>query len=218
MKKVLFTNAEYANSLDQLDKLLQEAEQVPNADHKVLIYQILQHFDSIHREPLSRIFQAVQNYPALKEELVKDPTTSRLLTLYDIIAEEEANGHLDDRTIAFIPEDQVKMLSPQRKKDWLELGDIDSFENQKLYAKNYEKVNFLISRIGADFFAVQNQCDGSFLPIDQGRIEEHLLICPWHGCKYDIRTGLSVNQPDKKLVTFPVQIEEGGLLKVEIAY
>lgn len=218
MKEVLFTNKEYSDTLGQLDQLLQDAEQLSDVDNKVLIYQILQHFDSIHREPLSRIFNALQDYPELKNQLIKDPTTSKLLSLYDIISEDQVNNHTDGRSVAFIQEDQVTFLNPPKKKDWLELGDVDSFENYKLYAKNYEKVNFLVSRVDSNFYAVQNQCDGTFLPIDQGRLEEHLLICPWHGCKYDIRTGISVDQPDKKLETFPVEIEEGRLLKVEIAY
>jgi len=204
--------------LGQLDQLLQDAEQLSDVNNKVLIYQILQLFDSIHREPLSRIFNALEENPAIKDQLVKDPTISKMLSLYDIISEDQVNQYQDGRSVAFIQENDVTFLNPPKKKDWLELGDIDSFENYKLYAKNYKKVNFLVSRVDSDFYAVQNQCDGSFLPIDQGRIEDYLLICPWHGCKYDIRTGISVNQPDKNLETFPVEIEEGRLLKVEIAY
>ncbi|MFT6809757.1 MAG: nitrite reductase/ring-hydroxylating ferredoxin subunit [Saprospiraceae bacterium] len=218
MKEVLFNNKEYSDTLGHLDELLQDAEKLSDVDNKVLVYQILQYFDSIHREPLSRIFNALDDYPTLKDQIIQDPTTSKLLSLYDLISEEQVNNHVDGRSVAFIPAHEVTLLHPPKKKDWLELGDVTSFENEKLYAKNYEKVNFLISRIGADVYAIENQCDGSFLPIDQGKIEDYLLICPWHGCKYDIRTGQSVDPSDKKLETFPVEIEEGGLLKVEIAY
>ena len=218
MKEVLFSNKEYGDTLGQLDKLLQDVEQLSDVDHKVLVYQILQYFDSIHREPLSRIFNTLNDYPALKGQIIQDPTTSKLLSLYDLISEEQVNSHVDGRSVAFIPVEDVGLLYPPKKKDWLELGDVTTFENKKLYAKNYEKVNFLISRIDEDVYAIENNCDGSFLPIDQGRIEDHLIICPWHGCKYDIRTGESIDESDKRLETFPVEIEEGGLLKVEIAY
>ena len=140
-----------------------------------------------------------------------------MLSLYDLINEDQANSHQNGSEVAFIPESEVTLINPPKKKDWLELGEVTSFENKKLYPKNYERVNFLISRIDTEFFAVQNQCDGSFLPIDQGTLENHLLICPWHGCKYDIRTGHAIDKPNKKLETFPVEIEE-GLVKVEIAY
>ena len=117
-----------------------------------------------------------------------------------------------------VPVEEVTLINPPKRKDWLELGNYDELEEQKLYAKNYEKVNFLVSRVGSEVYAVQNQCDGSLLPIDKGTLEEHILTCPWHGCKYDLKTGLSLDNADKRLDTFAVEIEEDGLLKVEIAY
>lgn len=217
MKQSIFSNEEYEEALGQLDQLMQDAEQMTDVDNKVLLYNILQYFDSIHREPLARIYDALKHYPTLKEEIRKDPTTSKMLSLYDLVSDEPINEHQNGQEVAFIPESQVGLINPPKKKDWLELGNFEALENMKLYPKNYERVNFLISRIGKDVYAVQNQCDGSFLPIDQGRIEEHMLVCPWHGCKYDIRTGESIDK-SKKLETFPVEIEADGLLKVEIAY
>ena len=217
MKQAIFSNEEYEEALAQLDQLMQDAENITDVDNKVLLYNILQYFDSIHREPLARIYNTLQHYPTLKTEIIKDPTTSKMLSLYDLITEEADNEHQNGQEVAFIPESQVRLINPPKKKDWLELGNYEALENKKLYPKNYERVNFLISRIGSDVYAVQNQCDGSFLPIDQGRLEEHLLVCPWHGCKYDIRTGESTDRA-KKLEVYPVEIEEDGLLKVEIAY
>ncbi len=216
MKKALFSNDEYNEALDMLDKLMRDAEQIKDTDHKVLLYNVLQYFDSIHREPLLRIMNALESNQQLKGEILKDKTVQKLCTLYDIPIEEsptEAEG-----TVGFVPVDQVVLMTPKKKKDWLELGNYKELENQKLYAKNYERVNFLVSRVGSEVFAVQNQCDGSVLPIDKGTIQDHFLICPWHGCKYDLKTGESVNSGERKLDTYQVEIEEDGLLKVEIVY
>jgi len=217
MKEVLFNNQEYGQILTQLDKLMQDAEQISDVDNKVLLYQVLQYFDSIHREPLSRIFQAVEDHPEIKEKMLKDPTVSKLLSLYDLV-QEKADHKRDEQNVVHVTEEEVTMLTIPKKKDWLELGDYTELEANKLYPKNYQKVNFLISRIGSEVFAIQNQCDGSFLPIDKGTVEDHHITCPWHGCKYDLRTGKAVDDSDKQLETFPVEIEESGLLKVEIAY
>ncbi len=221
MKQALFSNEEYEEALGQLDQLMQDAEQLTDVDNKVLLYNILQYFDSIHREPLARIYNALAAYPKLKEQIDQDPTTSKMLSLYDLVSDEPVaepvNEHQNGQEVAFIPESQVGLLYPPKKKDWLELGNYEALENKKLYPKNYERVNFLVSRIGSDVYAIQNQCDGSFLPIDQGKLEDHLLICPWHGCEYDIRTGESTDKA-KKLEIYPVEIEADGLLKVEIAY
>jgi len=217
MKEVLFNNQEYGQILTQLDKLMQDAEQISDVDNKVLLYQVLQYFDSIHREPLSRIFQAVEDHPEIKDKMLKDPTVSKLLSLYDLV-QEKADHKRDNQNVVHVSEEEVTIMTIPKKKDWLELGDYNKLEANKLYPKNYQKVNFLISRIGSEVFAIQNQCDGSFLPIDKGTVEDHHITCPWHGCKYDLRTGKAVDNSDKKLETYPVEIEESGLLKVEIAY
>lgn len=216
MKKELFSNSEYREALDMLDQLMRDAEQISDTDHKVLFYNVLQYFDSIHREPILRIMQALKSNEALKNDILKDETVQNLCTLYDIKTDEHPIEKKE--VVGLIPVEDVSYITPPKKKDWLELGNYQELENQKLYAKNYERVNFLVSRVGSEVFAVQNQCGGSLLPIDKGTLEDHYLICPWHGCKYDLKTGHSVNERDKKLDTFQVEIEEDGLLKVEIAY
>lgn len=218
MKEVYFSNSEYSDILNQLNQLMQDADQIEIAEHKVLLYQILQLFDSIHREPLARIQNALVRNPKLKLEIEADPAVEKLLSLYDLLELKNETLHTDQRQVAFIPEDQVMMMTIPKKKDWLELGDISEFEQNKIYPKNYQKVNFIISKIGTDIFAVENQCDGSFLPIDQGKIVDHIITCPWHGCRYDLRTGHAVDESNKRLETFPVEIEDGRMLKVEIAY
>ena len=216
MKKALFSNEEFNQALDMLNQLMREAESMSDADSKVLLYNVLQYFDSIHREPLLRMMNKLNEHKALKAEILKDETVQKLCTLYDIPVEPSP---LDNEgTVAFIAEEQVTLLTPRKRKDWIELGNYREMEDQKLYAKNYERVNFLVFRIGSEVFAVQNQCDGSVLPIDKGTVEEHYLICPWHGCRYDLKTGMSVNGESKKLDIYPVEIEEDGLLKVEIEY
>ena len=216
MKAVLFTNPEFQEALEHLDRLMREAEQISDVNNKVLLYNVLQYFDSIHREPLARIMATLDQQPLLKKEILADETVQKLCSLYDLPI--EAAPTESESTIAFIPESEVTIFSPPKKKDWLELGNYSELENLKLYPKNYEKVNFVVSRVGSNVYAVQNQCDGSLLPIDRGTIEDDVLICPWHGCKYDLKTGEALNDQNKKIETFPVEIEEDGLLKVEIAY
>ena len=216
MKKELFSNEEFIEALETLDQLMRDAEQISDADHKVLLYNVLQYFDSIHREPLMRIMSAIGDQPALKEQILQDETVQKLCTLYDIPIEESPTNQ--EGTVGFVPVQEVTLLSPRKRKDWIELGNYEELEDQKLYPKNFERVNFLVSRIGQDVYAVQNQCDGSVLPIDKGTLDDHYLTCPWHGCVYDLKTGKAANCEDRQLDTFQVKIEKDGLLKVEIEY
>lgn len=216
MKKVLFDNEEYNEALDMLNKLMMDVEHMTDVDHKVLTYNILQYFDYIHREPLNRIVKLLNKNEVMKGEMLQDETVQKLFSLYDLPINESP---LDkEEVLAFIPEDQIELLTPIKQKTWLEMGQFSEFENQKLYAKNFEKVNFLITRLDSDVYAFSNQCDGSILPMDKGKLEDHYLICPWHGCKYDLKTGESLNGSHKKLDVFQTEVDENGLLKIEIEH
>ncbi|MDB4539440.1 Rieske 2Fe-2S domain-containing protein [Saprospiraceae bacterium] len=220
MKKVIFSNEEFEENLEHLNRLMGEAEGLPYPNAKELVFDILKYFDSIHREPLSRMMEMLdKNHPSLRNELEDDFSLKTMLGLYDLIQKKAPEPEVEkEKVLGFVPLEEVVLLNPEKKKEWLELGNVKDLEEKKLYPKNFERVNFLISKVDTKVYAVQNQCIDSILPIDSGKLEEHFLICPWHGCRYDLKTGKAENQPQKQLEIFPVEIEEGGLLKVEISY
>ena len=39
------------------------------------------------------------------------------------------------------------------------------------------------------FFAIQNACTHEEGPLVEGDIEGHEVTCPWHGARFDVRTG-----------------------------
>jgi len=227
MKPVIFKDEEYKEILQHLNHLMQEAEELPYPNAKELVFDILKYFDSIHREPLARMTEMIStSHPELRKKMAKDFPVNTLLGLYDLAdlpakgtqaGALEAEKQTDDpRVLSFIPEEQVGLLTPLVKKEWLELGLEKELEEGKVYPKNFEKLNFLIAKTGSEIYAMDNICMDSILPLDLGQLEEHYLICPWHGCRYDLKTGIAVNQTDKKLTTYPTEIASDGILKVEI--
>ena len=43
----------------------------------------------------------------------------------------------------------------------------------------------------------------------RGKLDGHLLRCPWHGWTYDVRTGLNDFDHAIQLQTFEVRVEDG---------
>lgn len=52
-----------------------------------------------------------------------------------------------------------------------------------------ENYPVLVARRDHDLRAFQNTCPGSILPLHLGTIEDDVLACPWHGCRFDLATG-----------------------------
>ncbi len=45
------------------------------------------------------------------------------------------------------------------------------------------------------FFALENACTHEEGPLAEGDIEGHEVTCPWHGARFDIRTGAVLCAP-----------------------
>jgi len=68
-----------------------------------------------------------------------------------------------------------------------------------------------LARVGDAFYATQGHCLHLQGPLGEGRVEGHVLTCPWHGWQYDVRTG--ENEFDRAicLETFDVVVEDGDV-------
>jgi nitrite reductase/ring-hydroxylating ferredoxin subunit len=66
-----------------------------------------------------------------------------------------------------------------------------------------------LARVDDEFYATQPACLHLKGPLGEGRLEDHVLSCPWHGWQYDVRTG--VNEFDRaiQLKTYEVRVEDG---------
>jgi 3-phenylpropionate/trans-cinnamate dioxygenase ferredoxin component len=77
-------------------------------------------------------------------------------------------------------------------------------------------------------FAVSNRCRHLFASLGEGRVtNEGCLQCPWHGARYDVKTGKMVRGPQGAfkplagvikvtagaipLKTFPVELRDGAI-------
>jgi nitrite reductase (NADH) small subunit len=59
--------------------------------------------------------------------------------------------------------------------------------------------------------ALDGCCPCAGGPLGLGTLADNLLVCPWHGRRYDIRTGRHHFDPSAGVATYPVKIEEGSI-------
>jgi nitrite reductase/ring-hydroxylating ferredoxin subunit len=43
----------------------------------------------------------------------------------------------------------------------------------------------------------------------EGDLEGTVAVCPWHGWRWDVKTGANTNNPAVKLACFPASVEDG---------
>ena len=68
-----------------------------------------------------------------------------------------------------------------------------------------------LAHCNGGFYAVQGHCLHLQGPLGEGRLEEHVLSCPWHGWQYDVRTGENKFDRAIRLRTYEVRVEDGNV-------
>jgi nitrite reductase/ring-hydroxylating ferredoxin subunit len=63
---------------------------------------------------------------------------------------------------------------------------------------------YAVGNTGEELFAVSRRCRHLFADLAGGRIDKSgCLVCPWHGSKYDVRTGRMVRGPQGFFAKIP---------------
>lgn len=63
-------------------------------------------------------------------------------------------------------------------------------------------------RVADEFFALSNLCRHAYGPLSEGIVDGYSLVCPWHGWRYDVRTG-ATDHPGADVLTYDVVVRAG---------
>ena len=69
--------------------------------------------------------------------------------------------------------------------------------------------------VDGQFHALEGLCPHQGGPLGKGRLEGHVVTCPWHGWQFDVTTGINLVMPAAKLETYPVTVA-GDEIRVDL--
>ena len=93
-----------------------------------------------------------------------------------------------------------------------EVSDLKTGESKTVIAGARELALF---NLDGQFHAIDNVCPHRGGPLGEGVLDGCVVICPWHGWRFDCKTGQSPVIPTAKVDRFEVVIE-GNDVKVKI--
>lgn len=130
-----------------------------------------------------------------------------------------------------VPEDQIRRL--QRSMDeakrksaasgveategprTVEAAGVADLPADGLHGTLVEDEPILLVRRSGEIRGYRNTCPGSMLPLHFGSLEEGVVHCPWHGCRFDAETGERLGDEGPGLERLPVTVS-AGRVRVEI--
>lgn len=112
---------------------------------------------------------------------------------------------------------QIENLTEAKRPEFVAAGSAAEIEPGELRATEVEGEQVLLANIEGEIYAYRNACptDGRST-LEGGRVSGAVLVCPWHNCAFDLRTGARVDdEPEAEpLAMVPVAISDGA---VEVA-
>jgi nitrite reductase/ring-hydroxylating ferredoxin subunit len=70
-----------------------------------------------------------------------------------------------------------------------------------------------IANIDGKYYAIGNVCTHEGGPLADGSLEGYEVECPWHGSKFDVRSGKVTNPPaNEPEPTYDVKVEGDSIL------
>ncbi len=203
--------------------LLQEFEEHPDAEVRERVFALLDGIDVLHRATLTRLVTLLQGPGAgiVWHRAQQDPLIRTLLHLYDLLPESESGGGAVLMPPAPVPAPAPKptsirltvvsdsATSPQLIPDdpeWGDAGTRDDLPPGSMYGVRVGGAAILLCNIGGEFFAWEDACPDTPLALSTGQLDGGEIVCPWHGCRFDARTGERLVHRGTGLVTYPVEI------------
>ena len=207
--------ADLGHHAARIAELMDHLENAAEAPPRELTYELLEHVDHLHRTCVWRLFELLTELggKGLVDRLTTDSAVKTLFVLYDLIPSEPLRPVVSTAEVTapysggFTPLGMGKIhgLQPAWRMAFA-LGDLPP---GSLQAVEIDGTPVLLCSLEDGVFAYRNTCVGSVLPLHLGTLAGDSIHCPWHGCRYDARTGQHFADAGLNLEAFQVTLSDG---------
>ena len=101
-------------------------------------------------------------------------------------------------------------MSPPDSESSVQVCDVDDVAEGEAYVDEIDGNAIAVFLVDGEYFALDNSCPHQGGPLDQGKVEDKCVYCPWHGWQFDLESGDHV-QGKKSATTYDVTVEDGGV-------
>lgn len=93
---------------------------------------------------------------------------------------------------------------------WINVIEAEKFPPNTSLAVQAEDIKIAVFNLNGEFHAIEDTCTHDHKTLIGGAIEGDQVICPWHGARFDIKTGEALSAPAyDPVATFETRVESG---------
>ena len=98
-------------------------------------------------------------------------------------------------------------------EDFVKVAETKDIQAAQMKAVEVAGESICVSNVDGKYYAIGNICTHVGGPLDQGTLEGYEVECPWHGSKFDVRTGEPTKPPARSPEpTHEVKVEGDNIL------
>ena len=99
---------------------------------------------------------------------------------------------------------------------FIKVATIDELADQQAKLVELEGQKIALFRVDGAFHALSDTCTHRGGPLSEGELEGAEVTCPWHGAKFDIRTGAVLGPPAAQGVKSYLVRVTGANVEIEV--
>jgi glycine betaine catabolism B len=80
-------------------------------------------------------------------------------------------------------------------EDFVKVADTKDIQPSQMKEVQVDGENICVVNVEGKYYAIGSICTYEGGPLADGTLEGHEVECPWHGSKFDIRTGKQTRPP-----------------------
>lgn len=116
-------------------------------------------------------------------------------------------GFKDDEALTISAANRKRAIQDARWEKVAEKDELKENNSKKLHLKSQQ---ILLSKVNGQYGAIEGKCSHQGGPLIDGKIEDGIIRCPWHGHPFDPISGKSLGK-DSDLKTFEIEEREEGI-------
>jgi nitrite reductase/ring-hydroxylating ferredoxin subunit len=97
--------------------------------------------------------------------------------------------------------------------DFVKVADTKDIQPSEMKEVEINGEKICIANVEGKYYAIGNICTHLGGPLAQGKLEGYEVQCPWHGSRFDIRTGRVARPPAiRPEPTYEIKLENDNIL------
>lgn len=99
------------------------------------------------------------------------------------------------------------------KEDFVKIAHINDIQPLQMKVFQFDDEEVCVVNVDGKYYAINNICTHEGGPLADGNLEGYEVECPWHGSKFDVRTGEVTNPPaSEPEPTYEVKVDGNIIL------